>query len=341
MAAKAKKLPSGNWRTQVFDYVDDSGKKHYKSFTAETKKESELMAAQYSINKEHQTPISEITVSQCMTRYIDAKENVLSPGTVREYRNCAKNHFTDIERIQISKLDNTTLQIWVSNISKEISPKTVRNAWGLLRSSLQMFRPEFVPQITLPAKKQTALYTPSDDDVKRLLDHVKGKELEIAILLAAFGPMRRGEICALESTDIKGNVITVSKSMILNDNKEWIVKQPKTYSSYRCIEMPDFVIERLKGIEGKIIQGTPDMITHRFQRAVKYTHLENKFRFHDLRHYSVSIMHAIGVPDEYIMKRGGWSTSYIMNSIYRDTIAPEEKKQTEKILSHFSSVPMP
>lgn len=336
--AKAKKLASGRWRTQVFDYVDANGKNHYKSFTADTKKESEYLAAQYALSKKKNSLAEEITVDECVNRYIESKENVLSPATVREYKNCAKNHIKILNVLKLKDVNNTELQLWISDLSKKRSPKTVRNAWGLLISSIQMFRPEFIPQVTLPAKKQANLYTPSDDDVKRLLDHVAGKELEIAILLAAFGPMRRGEICALESSDIHGNTITVSKSMVLNQNKEWVIKQPKTYSGYRNIEMPDFVIDRLKGIEGRIIRGTPDMITHRFQRAVKYTHLENRFRFHDLRHYAVSIMHAIGVPDEYIMKRGGWATSHIMNSIYRDTIEPEEKRQTQKILSHFSEV---
>jgi hypothetical protein len=34
---KAKKLPSGNYRVQAFDYQDSDGKKHYRSFTAPTK----------------------------------------------------------------------------------------------------------------------------------------------------------------------------------------------------------------------------------------------------------------------------------------------------------------
>lgn len=40
--AKAKKLPSGKWRTQVYDYTevlpDGKKKKHMRSFTADTKK---------------------------------------------------------------------------------------------------------------------------------------------------------------------------------------------------------------------------------------------------------------------------------------------------------------
>ena len=39
--AKAKKLPSGNWRCRIC-YTDDEGKYIRKSFTAETKKEADF-----------------------------------------------------------------------------------------------------------------------------------------------------------------------------------------------------------------------------------------------------------------------------------------------------------
>lgn len=49
--AKAKKLKSGNWRVLVPDYKDKSGKWHYKSFTAATKKEAEYAAAEFTHNR--------------------------------------------------------------------------------------------------------------------------------------------------------------------------------------------------------------------------------------------------------------------------------------------------
>lgn len=49
--AKAKKLPSGNWRVQVYSHTDADGKRHYESFTASTKKEAELMAAEFGVNR--------------------------------------------------------------------------------------------------------------------------------------------------------------------------------------------------------------------------------------------------------------------------------------------------
>lgn len=56
--AKAKQLPSGNWRVQVYDYTDSIGKRHYKSFTAETKKEANFLSPSInSIRKKNQKQI--------------------------------------------------------------------------------------------------------------------------------------------------------------------------------------------------------------------------------------------------------------------------------------------
>ena len=35
--AKAKKLPSGNWRVRVYSHTTPDGQKKYESFTASTK----------------------------------------------------------------------------------------------------------------------------------------------------------------------------------------------------------------------------------------------------------------------------------------------------------------
>ena len=43
----ARKLPSGSWRARLFLGEDEHGKKHYKSFTAATKREAERLALTY------------------------------------------------------------------------------------------------------------------------------------------------------------------------------------------------------------------------------------------------------------------------------------------------------
>ena len=334
---RKNELPSGSYRVQVFDYVDENKKKHYKSFTASSRKEAEFLALQWQNNK--QESIADITIYDAVSRYIDSKRGVLSPSTVRGYEAVQRNYFNGkFGSTRLKKgLDNTVIQVWISDMAKNVSPKTVRNAHGLLSSTLEMFSPDFRIKTTLPAKTKTNLYTPSDKDIKKLLTYIEGKELEIAVLLAAFGPLRRGEICALTSDDVSGNIVSVNKSMVLGTDKEWHIKQPKTFGSYREVEFPDFVIQHLHGIEGRLVKATPDQITHRFQRAIKSSGLPY-FRFHDLRHYAASIMHVIGVPDQYIMQRGGWQTDNVMKSVYRNIIDIESTKQNKKILKHFESI---
>lgn len=106
---------------------------------------------------------------------------------------------------------------------------------------------------------------------------------DIPILLAAFGPMRRGEICALDSDHINGNIVHVEYSMAMDEHHNWVKKSPKTISGNRYIEFPDFVAEKLKNIKGNVTNLTPSQISDRFIDVIARTGV-SKFRFHDLQH---------------------------------------------------------
>ena len=85
--ATARKLPSGNWRCQIYDYTDEKGKRHYKSFTAKTKKEAEYLATTYKIdNNSNDKNELNISLKNAMYKYCDMKSNVLSPTTLAEYK---------------------------------------------------------------------------------------------------------------------------------------------------------------------------------------------------------------------------------------------------------------
>lgn len=340
--AKAKKLKSGNWRVLVFSHYDvtvtpDGPKKKriYESFTAPTKREAEALAAMWAADK-HDRP-EDISVIEAIEKYIRSKEAVLSPSTVREYKKSMRLYFDGIGGISIRKIDTTAIQLWVSSLSKRgLNPKTVRNIYTLLSSALGMFRPDFSPRITLPQRIKPDLHTPNDDEIKMLLELIQGSELEIAVLLAAFGPLRRGEICALNAEDVDGNIIHVRHSMVLDEYGKWIIKDPKTPESKRDVVFPDFVIDKLPKT-GKIIKSSPNQISDRFRKIINRSGLPH-FRFHDLRHYAASIMHAIGARDQYIMARGGWKTDGVMKSVYRNVIDIEEARQTRLISEHFEKM---
>lgn len=332
--AKAKKLPSGSYRVQASKTVD--GVLYRKSFTHPNRRQAELLAAEWVASMAVKIPES-ITLKCAYEKYIEIKNSVLSPTTIRAYKSMQKNSLQKIMNFKIEDLTPTLIQSEINQLSAKAKPKYVRNVYGLLTAVLKMFRPDLNFNISLPQKQKTDMYIPDDNDIKILLKAVEGTRIEIPILLAAFGPMRRGEICAITSNDINGNIITVNKSLVLGEDKKWHIKSPKTYSSYRNIEYPDFVIAKIKDIKGQITDMTPAAITDAFQKVLKKCGLPS-FRFHDLRHYAVSTLHSINVPDKYIMARGGWATNYTMNNVYNHALKSKQSEYETIITDHFKSV---
>lgn len=347
--ATAKKLPSGSWRCQVYSHTEEipqpdgtiKKKRIYESFTcddpsAKGKRKCEKMAAEWAANKEqfHRT---ELTFGECLDNYITSRENILSPRSIMDYKSIQKNYIPSLMKIRISDMTQEQIQKAINIEALKLSPKTVRNIHGLISAVLKIYRPEFALNTSLPKKKQTDLYIPTDDEVKRLLESVHGTEMELPVLLAAFGPMRRGEICALDASDIKGNVVHVCKNMVETEKHEWIIKTPKSYAGDRFIDYPDFVAEKWKGKTGRIVNLHPDNITDKFKYCLKRAGLPH-FRFHDLRHYSASIQHALGIPDSYIMQRGGWGNDGTLKAVYRHALADKMAEMNGRANEHFSKL---
>ena len=331
---KAKKLPSGRWRCRVYDGTDPAGKKIYKSFTADSKKEAELLAAKYAASRKA-TASKDRTLADAYARYIEIKKNTLSPATVREYSRAAKADFPELMPLRLSRLTQEAVQSAVNVMSANHSPKSVRNAHGLLSAVLSMFAPEIRLNTRLPQSRKPDLYVPTEQDVENLIRSIRGTELEKAVLLAAFGSLRRSECSALMISDIEGNIVHVNKAIVLGSDKQWTLKQPKSKAGYRDIKMPDFVIERLKPApNGRIVNIMPATITDYFADVRRKFNLPH-FRFHDLRHYQASILHAMGVPDKYIMERGGWSTDSTLKNIYQHTMSDKRKQVEDDIVQRF------
>ena len=335
--AKAKKLPSGSWRVRVYDGKDANGKNIYKSFTAATKKEAELLAAQYAAKKTAAGASKDRTLADAYRRYIEIKQNTLSPATVREYSRAASHDFPELMPLKLSRMTQELIQSAVNVMAATHSPKSVRNAHGLLSAVLRMFAPEIRLNTRLPQSRKTDIYVPTETEVENLVRSIRGTELEKAVLLAAFGSLRRSECSALMISDIEGDIVHVNKAIVLGADKQWTLKPPKSKAGYRDIKMPQFVIDRLvPAANGRIVNIMPVTITDYFADARRKYNLPH-FRFHDLRHYQASILHAMGVPDKYIMERGGWSTDSTLKNIYQHTMSDKRKQVEDDIVQRFDA----
>lgn len=337
--SQAHRLPSGNYRFSVYLGKDENGKRIYKSFTAPTKREAQYMAQAYKLNyTEEQKQADNIPLSEAFTRYIDSKVNLLSPATVRGYRRLSNTELVQsgLAKKRINDLTQEDIQRAVNIYALNHSAKSVKNFHGLVSAVLAVYRPSFKLATTMPQKKKTELYVPSDEDIVKLLNAVEGEDIEIPIMLAAFGSLRRSEIAALTAEDVKGNYITVSKAVVMNEDNELVTKAPKTYAGYRTLEMPEFVIKKLPK-KGKVTKLNPNMITKQFSKALEKAEIPH-FRFHDLRHYQASKLHAMGIPDKYIIARGGWQTEHTLKNIYQHTMDKKRQDVESQICCHFTQM---
>lgn len=346
----ARKLPSGSWRCQVYSHTEEipqpdgttKKKRIYRSFTCDDpspkgKRRCEKEAAQWADEKEKNTAAGNtMTFGQALEAYITERSSVLSPASIRKYRNMQRNCMKCFSDYRLMDISQDIVQKEINTASAQMSPKSVRDMHGLFVSVMTRFLPNSVFRTAMPKKVRPDIYVPSDADIKRLVQAVKDTDLELPVYLAAFASLRRGEIAALEASDLSGNVLHVSKTKVESTTGEWIVKAPKSYAGDRFVALPDFVVNIFPK-HGKVTPLNPTTISQRFSRVRNRIGL-NGMRFHDLRHYNASILHALGIPDAYIMKVGGWGNDSVLKNVYRHTMKDMETKSSNLAVTHFQNM---
>lgn len=107
---------------------------------------------------------SDLTFEQAAQKYVDMKLNVLSPNTVREYKNTISRLSEWFVRMMISEINQVAINKQLNELAANKTPKTVRNYHGFISAVLSTFKPEMKIFTTLPQKRKYEPYTPSQDD---------------------------------------------------------------------------------------------------------------------------------------------------------------------------------
>lgn len=342
--SEAKKLPSGKWRNLLYVGKDENGKRKYESFTADTKREANLLAMERAREleqgiKKERTP-SELTVGEAIDKYIEDRDAILEPKTIREYRGYRRNYLQGLMSVKLKRLSSETVQRELNKEARRLSPKSIANIWALFKAAVKSAAPYLEFEVKLPQKRKTEMRIPTNDQLLELFEAFEGMKVEIPVLIAATCGLRRGEIAALnlaEDVDYERCVISVTKAISRNDEGEWVVGGTKTYSSTRIVEAPGWVVDKLRlardaGYEFQ----TPDAISNSFAKMCKKHGM--KIRFHDLRHYYASLMLSLGVPDKYAMARMGHATPNMLKNVYQHIMDDKDKEVSLAINQYFESL---
>ena len=332
--ATAKQLPSGSWFIRIYDgelkkQVGFTSKLEGKAGTNEV----ELMAREYQLGRRQKKKLGK-TVGEAIDEYISLKENILSPSTLEGYRRTKKNNLAELSDIYLNELTANDIQAHINKLALTKSPKTIRNAHGLLVSVLNVFAPDLKINTSLPKIQKKIKQLPTVDEV---LGAVIGSDIELPCLLAMWCSLRMSEIRGARKADIKDGVLTVQNTIITVEGQHIEKRQTKTVESTRQIKLPTRIIRLIAALPEDQTYITPLSGQALYKRFIKLLDAKGvqPMTFHELRHLNASVMLALGIPDKYAMERGGWSSPNIMKSVYQHTFSKEREKADELIDNYF------
>ena len=265
------------------------------------------------------------SVSESVARYIETKERVLSPSTIKMYRAYLRNMPQWFLKLRLSEVDSYKLQTLANEIMRTHSVKYARNINALVTATLALFAPSVNVRVTFPRKTLKDDYKPSNEDIKRILEESKNTMFEVALWLACFGLRRSEQICLTED-DLNGNVLTISKARVQDKNNEWITKDyTKTAASVRQIILPDYVVDLIH--KNGFYQGHPNSIVCWLYKAQKRLGIP-KFSLHYFRHFYAAKMSTI-TDEASVLELGGWKTDYVFKNTYRYALPENVDKAKE------------
>lgn len=341
--ATAKRLPSGKFRVRVLEYTDADKVKHYRSFTASTKKEAEYLATEFLMNWKQELKKREtMSFTTAMEIYLNSKVNVLAPSTYTGYKCIEKTLKKDFPAFcskDIHKITQNDVQIVINELAKKVSQKTVRNRHGFISAVLQYHNVNLILRTTFGKKEHKEKEIPNDEEVKAVLELVKGTEYEVPVMLGGFGMLRVGEVCGLDfdhDINFKTGEITIRHNMVRNYDGSHTITTPKTYSGNRTVTVPMFVVKAIKK-KGYITDLYPETISAHFSELVK-SNFEKNFTFHSLRHYGASIRLYLGIPYEYVKREGGWASVTVLQQIYAHAFPEKSPEFSKMSVNYFDSV---
>lgn len=286
------------------------------------------------------------TMRDAFEEYCDHAASHVEPRTVEDYRRIWKRYLTEFDLMPIEGMTRRRVEQWVTSLrSREtalsissrrkdpqaepvfLSPKTIRNAHGLLSSVLALQVERHVigvnPAYGVAMPRQRRRRQPvflTVGQLKKLIECTR-EDCRLLVRFLAGTGLRWSEATQLQPRDIDFS----SRPAVIHVSRAWkkqgtgfVVGAPKSPASVRDVSMPDSLSRDVReACAGKrpddLVFPSSEGLRMRdswfhqriWQPAVTRAGLDPRPRVHDLRHTHASMLIAAGVPLPYIQRRLG------------------------------------
>ena len=314
-----RKLPSGNYFIRLRLGGEDIG------ITSPTVKEArqraQLIKAEYLAGKRQAPPPQPRTLREEIDRYIAARTKVLSPLTIRGYRIIQKNRFQSLlDRIP-AQVAPGEYQGIVNAEAALCAPKTLKNAWGFLRTVIHEATGSYPPDVQLPAQVPAKGRFLAPDQIRTFVRAIAPTKYAVPALLA-LSSLRISEIEALRWENIPKDprLIQVKGAVVLDEKNQQVKKASnKNASSTRSVPImiPELAaaLERDRQPRGPVMTISANSLRYGIRQTCERTGLP-VVGIHDLRRSYASLAYHLRVPEMIAAEIGGWSDTATMHKIY-------------------------
>lgn len=282
-----------------------------------------------------------LTLRTAIDRYIDRRQNSLSPTTIRAYRIVQKNRFQSVADLTLH--NGIDWQKVCDNEAPLCKYKTLKNAWLFVGSVLRESGLD-VPKVKLPQQEIHERKWLDPDQILTFCDACRGNRIETESLLALMS-LRRSELLALrwKDVDLPHHCFTINQVLVPNEHNQYVIKNSaKSKTSARTVPI---LIPRLEELLVKPADAAPDdLISHTAPnsliRSINRICADAglpEVGVHGLRHSFASLAYHLGYREEECMRIGGWSDYTVMHDVYTHLYQKDIEAKQDKMYQFYEN----
>ena len=307
--------------------------------TRDTEKEciAEYMALKTNAKKA--APSGSKTLAQAIDRYIENRDGLISPSTIRGYQSY-RNRFESLMHKNIYNITDQQWQAAIKQEAKSCSPKYLKNVWGMISGAI-LEETGTKPKVILPNKENNEHPFLEPEQLLVFVDAIKGDPVEIAALLE-ISSLRASEMIALkwEDVELQKETIHVRGARVRDKDGQIVHKrQNKNDTSRRFVPIIPPLKAALSAVEDKngyvVLMSSAAVYekVNRLCRKLGFPEVGN----HGLRHSFASLAYHLQIPEKIAMEIGGWANDQTMRKIYTHLCQRDIAKRAKDFSRFFDT----
>ena len=350
------KRKDGRWEGRYIKGYDADGKSIPGYVYGKTYKEAKekLTLAKVNAKEKVKRISSDMTVSDWFDKWLESQRRIKRSTYTTYSSNINKHIKKKLGKIKLKMLTDEHIQRFVDDLSKDLTAKSVRSVFSVLRLGLtdayeKRLSVELCRKIKLPKVKRKEVKVFTKIEQKAIEQYIEQSSYpnDIGILICFYTGIRIGELCALDinnDIDLKRGVISIRHTLYRVKTEkgkrktELRISAPKSESSIREIPLPKFLIVKLSAIDngsgflihrnGKFIE--PSVYARRYKKILEELDIPYR-KFHATRHTFATRALEIGMDIKTLSEILGHSSPTVTLNLYSHSLPEHKKKEMDRL----------